>query len=80
MSAPTSVPADEVHALREEMMLLAYEYAQWPQNQPPEWSPKTVGFAGAAQEDENICWPGKVETYFDRESTVATFVTYNQYR
>ncbi|KIV87030.1 hypothetical protein PV11_02602 [Exophiala sideris] len=68
MDAPTIVPADDVHAVREEIMLIAEEYARWPQNQPSEWSPKTVGFADATQPGSNtssICWPGKVEGYFD---------------
>ncbi|KAI1614931.1 hypothetical protein EDD37DRAFT_402492 [Exophiala viscosa] len=65
MDADTIVPADEVHTLREEMELLADEYAQWPQNQPREWSPKTVGFADADSITSSICWQGKVEGYFD---------------
>ncbi|KAJ9646062.1 hypothetical protein H2204_000724 [Knufia peltigerae] len=79
LQSPGDIGAEELQTLRDEMMLLAYEYAQWPENQPPEWLPKTIGTITPTQARSAgpIYWPGKMESYFDRECSQDSVVVIN---
>ncbi|KIW18641.1 hypothetical protein PV08_02930 [Exophiala spinifera] len=67
LETPADVSAEELRKMRDEMMLLAYEYTRWPENQPPKWLPKTIGTISPIQARSAgpIYWPGKMESYFD---------------
>lgn len=69
IKSPTDMTAEELGQLREDMILLVRDYAQWAENQPPEWSPKLIGTMNQSQARSagTIYWPGRLESYFDRE-------------
>ncbi|KIW60934.1 hypothetical protein, variant [Exophiala xenobiotica] len=67
IKSPTDMTAEELGQLREDMILLVRDYAQWAENQPPEWSPKLIGTMNQSQARSagTIYWPGRLESYFD---------------
>ncbi|KAK5257686.1 hypothetical protein LTR40_009401 [Exophiala xenobiotica] len=67
IASPTNTTAEGLRQLREDMMDLVREYAQWAENQPSEWSPKLVGTMSPSQARSAgaIYWPGRLESYFD---------------
>lgn len=66
-SSPAS--DEQFQVLREEAMEIDKDCTNWATNQSEEWIPRTIGTISAQHaraagfED---CWPGNVDTYFDR--------------
>lgn len=69
LSDDSNATWEEVEKLKEDVQVVGRDFIEWKTKQAEEWLPSTIGSISEEQARASRlanCWPGNVDTYFDR--------------
>lgn len=78
LSSPATL-ADDIERLFQNAKSINAEYSWWPENQPVDWKPRTIGYVNPKQvrlPQGLSCFPERIDVYLDCEFVAAFLINY----